>query len=412
VDNGEGKESELWVSRISTTGSVLWTKFYGGPDDEFGGYLAHGVDGEFWLCGSTWSFGNGYDDVWVLKLDQSGNTLLDTTIGGPNSDVPAGICATADGGVAIVGISIPDSGSRKSDISLVKLEANGRLEFQKEFGGPVFDYGKAVVQIADGGFLLAGTFDTAPSTQNDFDLRFFLARIDRQGDTVWTRNIVHPSLPSIVGGKPRQVVRLGDGSYLAIGDMSVRFWPNGQIEWIRGDLRGNSVAAVGKSDFLLAHEANIKRIDKNGTLLWSVPIVDFSPDAMCLSLDRGIVLAGFTDATSNGYLDGLVLKTNCQGELVDNECSLDSTPSTGELEVRLGPNPITEHLQIEWMGLEEGETGRVEIFDTRGRRIDTIGNMNNAEYIHSMESLPSGIYLIRAFIAKSLIYQQKFILLN
>lgn len=409
VDNGLGNESELWVTRLSPDGTIQWSRFYGGSSDEFGGYLAPGEDGNFWLCGATWSFGKGYDDLWVLKLDSTGEVIFDTTYGGPNSDTPSGICATIDGGVAIVGTTIPDSIVSNSEITLTKLDSDGHLVFQREFGGPIFDYGRAVIQSRDGNFFLAGTYDASSSNQNDPALRFFLIATDEQGDSIWTRHLAHPNLPDVVGGQPRTIVQLGDGSLLAAGDMTVRFWPDGKIEWIDGNLRTNTATAAGPSGFLLAHEVALRRLDQNRNVIWSVPMDEFFPDMILLSPDSGIVLAGYTSATSNSYLDGLVLKTNCEGELIDDACTKDPISPQPKLEIRIGPNPVQGSLRIELMGMQESEFGQLNFYDTRGRLVTTIDHIQNEVYEYSTTQLASGIYMIRVMIEEKILLQQKLI---
>lgn len=246
LTNALGDASELWVCRVSAQGDLLWSRFYGGPSNRFGGFLAPATDGHFWLCGATWSKGAGCDAIWLLKLEGNGDVVFETTFGTPGSEFPEGIVATDDRGVASVGTALPDTTQRNSMITLWKASADGQLDFTQGYGDPHLDLGRAVANASDGGFVLAGTVNEAPP-HADADLRFFVVRTDPVGDTLCTRKRTPPRLPSLVAGKPNQVIQLGDGSFVAIGDMAMRLLPQGDIAWTDGDLGGSG--AVATNDF-------------------------------------------------------------------------------------------------------------------------------------------------------------------
>lgn len=65
---GYGSTKDMWLVRTDTDGDTLWTKRYGGVYDESClGMTVTDAD-EYVLAGYTGSFGAGYNDVYVIKL--------------------------------------------------------------------------------------------------------------------------------------------------------------------------------------------------------------------------------------------------------------------------------------------------------------------------------------------------------
>ena len=117
-------DADVWVLKLDPAGEVQWQKTYGGQYDDWGHSLVATADGGYVVAGSTASFGNGADDVWVLKLDARGNVLWQKTNGDGDADAAFSLVATADGGYAVTGLTdrYPDYNA-----GVVKLDANGEV---------------------------------------------------------------------------------------------------------------------------------------------------------------------------------------------------------------------------------------------------------------------------------------------
>jgi regulation of enolase protein 1 (concanavalin A-like superfamily) len=128
-----------------------WTKTYGGLDIEYGKSVQQTVDGGFVFTGSTKSYGNGDYDVWLIKTDNNGDSLWTKTFGGINNDQGWDIKQTTDGGFIISGETIK---SFYPDIWLIKTDNNGDTLWTNTFGG--WDHEKAycVNQTSDKGFII------------------------------------------------------------------------------------------------------------------------------------------------------------------------------------------------------------------------------------------------------------------
>ena len=91
------------------------------------------------VAGETSSFGVEGNDMWVLKLDPSGNVSWQKTYGGSNVEKAYTIQQTTDGSYIVAG-EASSFGSGSRDMWILKLDANGSIIWQKNFEGVNNDY--------------------------------------------------------------------------------------------------------------------------------------------------------------------------------------------------------------------------------------------------------------------------------
>ena len=172
----------IWLIKTDADGNSQWTKTYGGDNYEEGGSVQQTSDGGYIVTGTTASIGSGSTDCWLIKTDANGNTLWDKTFGGSGGESGHEVRQTLDGGYIITG-ETSSFGSGSTDCWLIKTDANGISQWTKTFGGSSVEYGRAVQQTPDSGYIL--TAQTNSFGQGNSDL--WIIKTNVNGDTIWTK---------------------------------------------------------------------------------------------------------------------------------------------------------------------------------------------------------------------------------
>lgn len=177
----------LFISTPSTASApdTLWTRTYGGSAPDAGYSVQQTSDGGFIIAGCTYSFGEGDDDIYLVRTDSLGDTLWTRVYGGTSDDAGFSVRQTSDDGFIIVGGTV-SFGAGDVDVYLIRTDANGTPLWTKTFGGTDFDNGWSVKQTTDGGFILVGgtiSFGAGDSGYADV----YLIRTDSLGDSMWTK---------------------------------------------------------------------------------------------------------------------------------------------------------------------------------------------------------------------------------
>ena len=94
---------DAWLLKLDNAGHVLWNRTYGGTGGDWCYGIMPTADGNYVMAGATSSTGNGGFDIWVVKVNGNGDLLWSKTYGGPNNDAGFAVAVTDDGGYAITG---------------------------------------------------------------------------------------------------------------------------------------------------------------------------------------------------------------------------------------------------------------------------------------------------------------------
>jgi hypothetical protein len=120
--------ADVWVLRLDEAGNVVWDQTYGGAEWDYAYSIVALADGGFAVAGRTFSKGAGEEDMWVLRLDEAGNVVWDQTFGGAKWDYAYSIVALADGGFAVAGYT-ESKGAGEEDIWVLRLDEAGNTAF-------------------------------------------------------------------------------------------------------------------------------------------------------------------------------------------------------------------------------------------------------------------------------------------
>ncbi len=180
---GSGWQDDVYILKLNSKGEVQWQKTFGGEyDDDVANSIQQTKDGGYIVAGWTESFGSGYKDVYILKLNAKGDLEWQKTFGGGDSDVANSIQQTTDGGYIVAGCT-KSFGSGGEDVYILKLNSTGEIEWQKTFGGKADDEANSIQQTKDGGYIVAGWTDSFGSGYEDV----YILKLNSKGEVEWQK---------------------------------------------------------------------------------------------------------------------------------------------------------------------------------------------------------------------------------
>lgn len=151
-----------FVSKIEpATFNTVWYRSYGGSGSEYLNASVVTQDGNLVLTGHAAStdgdcIGNNGDfNTWTWKINVIDGSIVWKNFTGVAGKHSAGfnLIAAQDGGFAAIGLIVEDS---NPDAFVVKIDANGKTEWTRRFGGHGVDMILGGVEKNNGGFLLGG----------------------------------------------------------------------------------------------------------------------------------------------------------------------------------------------------------------------------------------------------------------
>jgi len=145
---------DMLLLKTDSTGNHLWNRTYGGPEFEMGRSVQETSDGGYIVTGDTWSYGEGEEDVYLVKTDSEGNLLWNRTFGGSDSDWGRSVEQSSDGGYIVAGWT--HTPTRNQDVLVLKVDAEGDLLWSSRFGGSRDEWAISVQQTDDGGYIVTG----------------------------------------------------------------------------------------------------------------------------------------------------------------------------------------------------------------------------------------------------------------
>ena len=251
---------DMYVVKTDAVGTLRWQQHYGGNEDEEAFAILEVTNG-FLIAGRTNSFGHGESDVYVVRIDTTGDTLWTRAWGGMGLDGATAMLRARDGNYVVAGYT-ESIGAGERDMYLIKFGLAGNLIWQHAYGGYVWDIAWSVDECHDGGFALAGYTTSMTYGWNDF----YLVRTDSAGNFLWHRHYGGGGWDEAYGVK-----ETSDFGYVMIG--ATDSWGHGGLDFC------------------------VVRVDTIGDTLWTGAYGGTSNErayAMHLMPDKGIVLAGYT----------------------------------------------------------------------------------------------------------------------
>ena len=371
VTNKFNESYDYWILKYDSTNQIQWQKTYGGSADDRGTDITQTIDGGYAVIGKSKSSDGevsenaGYDDFWMIKLDENGSIIWDYSFGYAGSDVPYSIIQTSDNGFLVSGVldvsASNGQGNRASstqrrhaggDYWVIKLNANGIKEWSNYYGGAFTDTAYDAIQTADNSYIVVGSSDSADVdiSNNKGSYDFWAIKISETGTLIWEKSYGGDQVD-----EAHAISKTADGNYIIVGDTRsndldisqnngaadlwvIKITPEGDLIWEK-TLGGSSFdvgRAISKTQdngFLISgssrstngnltdnkgqNDAWVVKINNSGNLEWQKTIggseVDFFYDVVELN-DQTMIAVGDSDSSNEdilenkGFTDLLILK--------------------------------------------------------------------------------------------------------
>jgi len=278
------QRSDICVTRLNKEGQTKWRTLLGGKKVDKGIAISRAKDGNLLILGEGKSFEHGGQDLYVAKLSLDGKLIWEKSFGGDRDEYAGGIAGTNDGGVLLVGDSESFSKKGYRDIYIVRLNKDGKMLTTKTIGGKLNDEANALTRTADGNFIMAGSREIKSSGDADF----FLMKLNQNGEKIWARTL---------GEKYNDVLH------------AIAPTPDGGI------------VATGKTRSYNSAQTDlpIMHFDKNGKLIW-FKIYGFSyydeGNAITMTKEGNYMVAGITNSMGKGDYDNYILTLDKKGKLL------------------------------------------------------------------------------------------------
>ena len=378
--------SDFWLIKTDVKGDTSWTKTYGGSNGyDYGYSVDQTSDGGFILTGSTYSYGAGELDLLLIKTDENGDTIWTKTYGGSENDCGNSVQQTSDGGYIITGYT-GSTGVNYNRVLLIKTNINGDIVWTKTFGGSNGAIGNCVQQTSDGGYIIIGA-NWSSNFANYPDI--FVIKTNSIGDTNWTR--IYGCNDWDMGYSIQQT---NDGGYILISQTSmqgpddwdawlIKMDNYGDSLWARifGGVSwdgGNSVQQTNDGGYIIAgetcsfsagsHDVWLIKTNANGDTIWTKTYGGTGGDwgmSVQQTSDNGFIICGSTESYGSGIRDIYLIKTDENGVAVSE--FLISNPSEFSYSInQISGNNFSIEFSLPVEGMVE-----INIYDACGRKIST-----------------------------------------
>lgn len=472
TENSRG-DRDYWVVKLKADRTIDWQKTIGGSGIDICTSVVQTSDGGYFVGGYSISNASGDKtennfgatdsfDYWVIKLSATGAIEWDKTLGGDLVEELHSVAQTSDGGYILGGHSSSNvSGNKTADSKggtdywIVKLAANGTIEWQKTVGGSQADrFVKKIFQTQDGGYVLGGqSYSGSSASGPDGDKTepnrgngdYWILKLSSIGNIEWQKTLGGAQSDTF-----NDIIQSNNGGFLVVGSSDsgatgdkteprkgnfsvsdvwiVKLNNGGDIAWDKtiGGTNydyGLSVSQDNNNNYILGMYSNsnasgdktedskgfydywLLSISESKTINWDKTIGGGDDDKLSTIIkdaNNGFILSGTSfsdisgDKTQNSTLSG-------KSDYWIINLQLTSTASIEENRLskfRIFPNPSSEKITIKGDVIQ-----KVDFFDINGKMIKSFSS-NSID----IKAFSKGIYFLKITSASNLISYNKLVI--
>ncbi|MFP7658192.1 T9SS type A sorting domain-containing protein [Chryseobacterium proteolyticum] len=393
--------SDIWLIRINEFGDELWQKTLGTSADEEARAVIQTTDLGFVVAGNVQNASKGYGskDILIIRLDKNGKELSQLILGGRGLDEVEKMIPTRDGG-ALLGIysrssefRVSDSGNQNSatgisdsvsrytkttenfgegDYWIVKLNKEGKVEWEKNLGGKGDDHLRTLA-LTSNGYIIGGESRSERSGNKTVGIEegtdLWLVSLNERGDEQWQKSYNFKNRDVLMG---MSVIQSQESRA-------------GNQDVTKGILLGGYTQAEGRVEtddetFWMLY------LDSNGNEQWRKHVKGESRKReerlsdIKLNRDGSIILAG-TSAEELGKENWKIVKLGDKqlDQLIEKQ------------DIKIYPNPVSDYAYVE-IGFDFREAD-ITLYDMGGRQLQNLKTKNKVTKINT-QPLIQGAYLV------------------
>lgn len=192
---------DYWTLKVSSEGNIIWARYFGGTFTDTALGLSESNTNDILTVGSSdskdvdISNNQGTYDFWVVKSKENGNMIWEKSFGGSEIDEARGVVKTSDGYVLVGDTRSNDknvsANNGGADLWIIKIDDQGNLLWDKNYGGSSFDVARSINKTSDNGFIITGSSRSSDGnvTENKGQNDAWIIRLNSAGNLLWQRTV-------------------------------------------------------------------------------------------------------------------------------------------------------------------------------------------------------------------------------
>lgn len=314
------------INCIAQAPSIQWQKSFGAVSSDYGRDVKQTIDGGYIMVGHTISNAGAYAsnhgnfDILIIKMDANGELEWQRLFGGSAIDIAKSVITTSDGGYIVAGYTESNDfdvvgNHGREDCWIIKLDSQGSIEWKKCYGGTQDDYCDTIIQTSDGGYAVAGF---SGSTDGNVSIASpsegcWILKLDTTGNISWQRKFQANLYSS---GAKIDIKETPDNAFLfSYSDSSPNGITEGSITYYYSDIFVKKIDSSGNNVLFDRHYGG-SFTESAGEI---IPTNDFGFILACTSMSNNLDVSGHhgipSTPSTSGTLDIWVMKADSNGTI-------------------------------------------------------------------------------------------------